>query len=616
MCGIFGYIGKNQEKITNLLINGLRKLEYRGYDSAGIAFITNKKTNLYKKAGRIDALEKYIYEELGEEKIKSNIGISHTRWATHGEPDNTNAHPHSSQDKKISIVHNGIIENYRELKASLAKEGYKFASGTDTEVLVHLIHKFKHQKNNLTNAVTQALGSVSGTYGILVIDFDEPDKIIVARKGSPIVLGIGNNEYFVASDYTSILEYTKSVVFLDEHNLAILTKDGFDLQSIKTGKNIQPTVEKIDLDATSIDMGGYDHFMQKEIYEQQASIYECIRGRVRSEEIKLGGVIDHLDRIETAEKITIVASGTSWHAGLVGEFLLQDLAGIPTKTEYASEYKYKKPLITSNDVLVAVSQSGETADTLGALEVANNKKALTLGICNVVGSSIARETKAGIYTHAGPEISVASTKAFTAQVTVFLMLSLLLARRKKMVTRKSFKEYINQLLNLQDLVKETLEVDNKVQHIAKEIKNVNNMLYFGRGINFPVAIEGALKLKEISYIHAEGYPTGEMKHGPIALVDENMPVVFIATSGRTYDKTISNIEEIRARKGKIIAIINKGDDQVKNLADYYIEVPEVSENISPLINTIPLQLLAYHLAILNNCDVDKPRNLAKSVTVE
>ncbi len=612
MCGIVGYIGEKQA--YPILIKGLKRLEYRGYDSAGVALL-NGELNTFKKIGKVSELEEYVKDK----NIYGNIGIAHTRWATHGEPNDVNAHPHYSQSKNIAIIHNGIIENYSILKDELIKRGYKFSSETDSEVLAFLIEDIlKNEKNNLAEAVRIALNQVIGAYAIVVISKTEPDKLIVAKKGSPLVIGIGKGEFFIASDATPIVEYTKDVVYLNDFEFAVIKKnEALDIRTISNKKHT-PYIQRLELDLSQLEKGGYEHFMLKEIYEQPRSIKDSMRGRINAAEdfVVLGGISDYEQKLINAKRIIIIACGTSWHAGLVGEYMLEELTRIPVEVEYASEFRYKNPIIYEEDIVLAISQSGETADTLEAIEIAKKRGATILGICNVVGSSIPRATHAGSYTHAGPEIGVASTKAFTAQITVLALLSLSIALKKGTIKRSRFQQLLNELINIPKLVEETLKTDEVILKIAKIFSNARNFLYLGRGYNFPVALEGALKLKEISYIHAEGYPAAEMKHGPIALIDKEMPTVVIATNRGTYQKVISNIQEVKARKGIIIAIVTKGDKTVKELADYVIEIPETEEMFVPLLATIPLQLLSYHIAVLRNCNVDQPRNLAKSVTVE
>lgn len=612
MCGIVAYLGYREA--YPILLKGLYRLEYRGYDSAGIA-ILNGDIKLHKNRGKVSELE----EITKNKDVTGTTGIAHTRWATHGEPNDVNAHPFFSQSKKLAIIHNGIIENYAILKKELISRGYVFTSNTDTEVLAHLIEDIQNNENvELEEAVRIALNEVIGAYAIVIISENNPDKLIAARKSSPLVIGIGKGEFFVASDATPLIEYTNNVVYLNDEEIATLDRNG-DLK-IKTIKNQDktPYIEKLEMSLSALEKGGFTHFMLKEIYEQPKSIYDSMRGRLNphKEIVALGGIFEYKQKIINANRIIIVACGTSWHAGLVGEYLMEELTRIPVEVEYASEFRYRNPIIHENDVVVAISQSGETADTLAAIELARQKGATIIGICNVVGSSIARATHAGSYTHAGPEIGVASTKAFTAQVTVLSLMALSLARDLGTISQTRFYQLIHELESIPAKVEKTLLTNDKVLEIAKIFKDCHNVLYLGRGYNFPVALEGALKLKEISYIHAEGYPAAEMKHGPIALIDENMPVVVIATNKGTYDKVISNIQEVKARKGKIIAIVTEGDTAVKEMADYAIEVPETEEMFVPMLATVPLQLLAYHVAVLRGCNVDQPRNLAKSVTVE
>jgi glutamine---fructose-6-phosphate transaminase (isomerizing) len=612
MCGIVAYVGPREA--YPILMKGLHRLEYRGYDSAGIALIDTD-LSLYKCHGKVSDLEEHVKNE----NVKGTIGIAHTRWATHGEPNDLNAHPHYSQTKNIALIHNGIIENYVSLKKELINRGYTFISNTDTEVLVHLIEDIQiNEKVPLSEALRIALNHVVGTYAIVIISRDDPDTLIGARKGSPMVIGVGKGEMFIASDASPIVEYTKNVVYLNDEEIAIVKRDGdmkiFTIQNEKK----TPYIHKLEMQLTALEKGGFPHFMLKEIFEQPRSILDSMRGRINLEKniVALGGIIDYQDKFLHAKRIIIVACGTSWHAGLVGEYLFEEFARIPVEVEYASEFRYRNPPITEEDIVIAISQSGETADTLAAIQLAKEKGATIIGICNVVGSSIPRATHAGSYTHAGPEIGVASTKAFTSQVTVLALMALNVAQKKGCIAKSRFHQIITELELIPEKVEITLKTDNVVKEIAEKFKDARNFLYLGRGYNFPVALEGALKLKEISYIHAEGYPAAEMKHGPIALIDENMPVVVIATNKGTYEKVISNIQEVKARKGIIIAIVTEGDTTVKDLADYVIEIPETEEMFVPLLATIPLQLLAYHIAVLRGCNVDQPRNLAKSVTVE
>ncbi len=613
MCGIVAYLGHQQA--YPILIKGLKRLEYRGYDSAGVAMFDGSNIITYKRKGKVQELENYA-EPSSKEGF---IGIGHTRWATHGPPENVNAHPHLSGNGRLALVHNGIIENYAVLKLALEKEGHVFQSETDTEVLVHLIEEIQMRDElPLEEAVRLALTRVVGAYAIVVIDREAPEKLVAARKASPLVIGIGQQEFFVASDATPIIEHTQKVVYLDDEQIAVVYADGS--LEIKTIDNeIQtPFIQKLDLKIETLEKGGFDYFMLKEIHEQPTTIRDAMRGRINVEEgwVMLGGLEDHLQRIEQARRIIIVACGTSWHSGLIGEYLIEDLARIPVEVEYASEFRYRNPIITEEDVVLAISQSGETADTMAALELAKEKGALLYGIVNVVGSSIARITNAGSYIHAGPEIGVASTKAFTGQVTLLTLLALTLARKKGTIAEPYFQRLINELVNIPDKVQKVLEYDSQIKYIAREIKDRQNALYLGRGYNFPVALEGALKLKEISYIHAEGYPAAEMKHGPIALIDEQMPVVVIATNKSAYGKIVSNIQEVKARKGMVIAVVTQGDEAVSKMADYTIEIPDTEEPLTPLLSVIPLQLLSYYIAVMRGCNVDQPRNLAKSVTVE
>jgi glutamine---fructose-6-phosphate transaminase (isomerizing) len=612
MCGIIAYLGP--QEAYPILMKGLYRLEYRGYDSAGIA-ILNDDLTVVKTKGKVADLEEFTKKS----DLHGTIGIAHTRWATHGEPNNINAHPHFSQSHNLAIIHNGIIENYLTLKKELINRGYTFSSSTDTEVLIHLIEDIQiHENVNLVEAVRIALNQVVGAYAIVIISKNHPDMLIAARKSSPLVVGIGINEMFIASDATPIVEYTKDVVYLNDEELAILER-GKPLK-IKTIKNKEktPYIQKLELNLTALEKGGYEHFMLKEIFEQPRSIRDSMRGRLRLQEgiVSLGGIADYEQKLMNAERIIIVACGTSWHAALVGEYLIEELARIPVEVEYASEFRYRNPILCEKDVVIAISQSGETADTLAAIELAKGRGATILGICNVVGSSIPRATHAGSYTHAGPEIGVASTKAFTSQVTVLILLALTIAQKKGTIPKSRFLRLIHELEQIPEKVQKTLLVDPQVVKIAEMYKDHRNFLYLGRGYNFPVALEGALKLKEISYIHAEGYPAAEMKHGPIALIDEEMPVVFIATNKGTYDKALSNIQEVKARKGKVIAIVTEKDELVRELADHVIEIPETEEMLVPLLATVPLQLLSYHIAVMRGCNVDQPRNLAKSVTVE
>lgn len=612
MCGIVGYIGPKQA--FPFLINGLKRLEYRGYDSAGVALI-NGKINVYKTKGKVSELESFVKDK----NITGTVGIAHTRWATHGEPNEVNAHPHLSNSKNLALIHNGIIENYHLLKKKLQDIGIKFSSDTDSEVLVQFIEYLQEHENiDLVKAVQLALTQVVGAYAIAILSKNEPNMIIAARKSSPLVIGIGDGEYFLASDAAPIVEHTRKVVYLNDEEIAVI-KMGEDLKitTITDQKKI-PFIEKLEMDLSTLEKGGYDHFMVKEIFEQPKSILDSIRGRVNvnKDTISMAGIIDFENRFMQAERIIFTAAGTSWHAALVGEYLFEELARIPVEVEYASEFRYRNPIITEKDVVIAISQSGETADTLAAMQLARQKGALIYSICNVVGSTIARTADAGSYTHAGPEIGVASTKAFTSQVTVLVLMALLLAKKKGTISTPRFQQLLAELDNIPAKVEEALGFSEKIRDLSRVFTYARNFLYLGRGINFPVALEGALKLKEISYIHAEGYPAAEMKHGPIALIDKKMPVVVVAPNSETYEKVVSNIQEIKARKGKVIAIVSKGDVTVSSLADYVIEIPQTDELLSPLLSVIPLQLLSYYIAVMRDCEIDQPRNLAKSVTVE
>ncbi len=614
MCGIVGYIGWREA--APLLLKGLKRLEYRGYDSAGVALL-NESLLVMKQKGSVSGLEAAT-EGLSAEMKAATVGIGHTRWATHGEPSDINAHPHQNTVGDIAVIHNGIIENYSVLKQELISQDYKFSSDTDSEVLVHLIDRIWKSDSSLDleSATRNALRHVDGAYGICVISSREPDKIIVARKGSPLVIGIGTGEYFIASDAAPIVEHTNKVVYLSDGELAVVKKDSY---VVKTIDNIEQEkiVTELDFSLEKIEKGGFEHFMLKEIFEQPAVMHDVMRGRVRLEEgrICLGGIEDYLDRLKHAKRIVICACGTSWHAALIGEYLIEEFARIPVEVDYASEFRYRNPIVGVDDVVILISQSGETADTLAALRTAKEKGALVMGICNVVGSTIARETLCGMYTHAGPEVGVASTKAFTAQVIMLYMLALALSRGRTL-SQDEITINLRELSRLPEKASRILELDSQIKDIAERFKDARNALYLGRGYNFPVALEGALKLKEISYIHAEGYPAAEMKHGPIALIDKDMPVIFIATRDSTYAKILSNIEEVRSRKGRVIAIANEGDQEVSRLAEHVIYIPQSSGPITPLLTVIPLQLLAYHIATLRGCNVDRPRNLAKSVTVE
>ncbi|UOB16208.1 glutamine--fructose-6-phosphate transaminase (isomerizing) [Abyssalbus ytuae] len=615
MCGIVGYIGHRDA--YPIIIKGLERLEYRGYDSAGVALFDGTKINLTKTKGKvIDLKDKSAKENV----IQGTLGIGHTRWATHGVPNDINAHPHYSNSGELVIIHNGIIENYASIKEALIKRGYSFKSDTDTEVLVNLIEDIKKKENvKLGKAVQIALNQVVGAYAIAVFDKSKPNEIVVAKLGSPLAIGVGDNEFFIASDASPFIEYTNNAIYLEDEEMAVV-RIGREVKvrKIKGDKIVTPYIQELQLNLEQIEKGGYEHFMLKEIYEQPNAIKDTYRGRLQSRDnfVKMSGIEDNLRKFTNANRIIIVACGTSWHAGLVAEYIFETIATVPVEVEYASEFRYRNPIINSQDVVIAISQSGETADTLAAIKLAKEKGAFVFGVCNVVGSSIARETHAGAYTHAGPEIGVASTKAFTTQITVLTLLALKLGKANGTLSNSEFNKYLLELESIPEKVEKTLLTDEHVKYIASIFKDAANFLYLGRGYNFPVALEGALKLKEISYIHAEGYPAAEMKHGPIALIDEQMPVVVIATKKGHYEKIISNIQEIKSRKGKIIAVVTQGDTQVKKLADHTIEVPETIEPLTPLLTTIPLQLLSYHIAVMRGCNVDQPRNLAKSVTVE
>ncbi len=615
MCGIVGYIGYRDA--YPIIMKGLQRLEYRGYDSAGIALYDGNKINLAKTKGKVKDLKDRSENNIS---LKGNVGIGHTRWATHGVPNDVNSHPHYSNSGNLIIIHNGIIENYESIKQELTKRGYTFESDTDTEVLINLIEEVKKkEKVLLGKAVQIALNQVVGAYAIAVFDVQKPDEIVVAKLGSPLAIGIGKDEFFIASDASPFIEFTNNAIYLEDQEMAIvrLGKE-IKLRKIKNDEIAYPLVQELQFNLEEIEKGMFDHFMLKEIYEQPSAIKDTYRGRLRADQgiIKMSGIDQNLEKFLNANRIIIVACGTSWHAGLVAEYIFEDLARIPVEVEYASEFRYRNPVITEKDVVIAISQSGETADTLAAIKLAKEKGAYVFGVCNVVGSSIARESHSGAYTHAGPEIGVASTKAFTTQITVLTLIALKLAKEKGEFSESKFHEFLSELETIPSKVEKALQTNPLVEIIAQEYKDSENCLYLGRGYNFPVALEGALKLKEISYIHAEGYPAAEMKHGPIALIDEQMPVIVIATNKGHYEKVVSNIQEIKSRKGKIIAIVTEGDEQVKELADHVIEVPETIECLTPLLTTIPLQLLSYHIAIMRECNVDQPRNLAKSVTVE
>jgi glutamine---fructose-6-phosphate transaminase (isomerizing) len=611
MCGIVGYIGNREA--SDILVNGLKRLEYRGYDSAGVA-ILNSELEVRKKQGKVDEL----VHLLTSHPVEGTIGIGHTRWATHGAPSDTNAHPHAARQNRFALVHNGIIENYGSLRERLKRKGYTFTSETDTEVLVHLIDDVQQEAGlPLDEAVRQALTQVVGTYGIVVVSDEDPDTLIAARKGSPLLVGIGEGEHFIASDASPLVEHTRQVAYLNDGEMAIVRRDGFEVRSIE-GAPLHKEIHELEWSLDEIEKSGYDHFMLKEIMEQPDSLTNCMRGRVRIDEnkVKLGGLEDVLPQLVSAQRIIIAACGTSWHAALVGEYLIERLARIPVEVEYASEFRYREPILKDGDVVLVISQSGETADTLAAVRQAQEAGILTLGVVNTVGSTIARETDAGVYLHAGPEIGVASTKAFTAQVLVLSMISLLLGRERGEIDDETMQQYLKALLAIPDQVRQVLDQDDRIKEISHGYRLASNFLYLGRGVNFPVALEGALKLKEISYIHAEGYPAAEMKHGPIALIDRFMPVVFIATQDETYDKVVSNIEEVVARKGAVLTITDTGNGELDRLSEYVIQVPTTLHMLEPLLTVIPLQLLSYHIAVMRGCDVDQPRNLAKSVTVE
>lgn len=597
-----------------ILINGLKRLEYRGYDSAGVALMEGGELNVHKKEGKVSELENMA----GSISQEAKTGIGHTRWATHGEPNDKNAHPHYSANKHLAAAHNGIIENYGTIKTDLQEKGYQFRSDTDTEVLTTFVEHIKNSlKLTLEEAARIVLSKVTGAYAVVILSKDDPGKIIAAKKGSPMVIGIGKGEYYVASDATPIVEHTKNVIYLNDGELAVIEKDNLEITDVKINSK-KPEIHKLELNLEAIEKGGYAHFMLKEIFEQPKSIADCMRGRVLTDgfSLTLDGINKYIDKLTSAPRIILIGCGTSWHAGLVAEYIFEELCRIPIEVEYASEFRYRRPVINKGDVVMAISQSGETADTLAAIELAKNKGAIVFGIVNAVGSSISRATHEGAYLHAGPEIGVASTKAFTAQLTVLTMMALNLAEKKQTISRAKFKELLQELESIPQKVAKVLKSDGQIKKIAALFKNSNNFLYLGRGYNFPVALEGALKLKEISYIHAEGYPAAEMKHGPIALIDENMPVVVIATRDGSYDKIVSNIQEVKSRKGTVIAIVTEGDALMPKMADFIIEVPVTNEITMPLVSVIPLQLLSYHMAIMRGCNVDQPRNLAKSVTVE
>ena len=604
-----------QQEALPIIIKGLKRLEYRGYDSAGVALLNTEGLSIYKKKGKVSELENHLN---GFSKLNSKIGIGHTRWATHGEPNDVNAHPHYSSNEKFAIIHNGIIENYDVLKRDLMNKGYVFHSETDSEVFIKFIEDiYVNNYCTLEEAVRLALHKVVGAYAIVIMNIEEPDTLIAARKGSPLVIGVGEDEYFLASDATPIIEYTNQVVYLDDYEIAVIRNGTLQ---IKTIENVEtnPYINQLEMELEAIEKGGYEHFMLKEINEQPRSIADCMRGRLdaKNGRLVLGGLRDYMNKFQNADRIIITACGTSWHAGLVAEYLFEEFARIPVEVEYASEFRYRNPVVNEKDFIIAISQSGETADTLAAIELAKSKGATIFGVCNVVGSSIPRATHAGSYTHAGPEIGVASTKAFTAQISVLTMMALKLGYQRGTLPENRYIQLLSELETIPSKVERALQLNEKIKEIAAEFKDARNFLYLGRGYNFPVALEGALKLKEISYIHAEGYPAAEMKHGPIALIDEEMPVVFIATKDSSYEKVVSNIQEVKARKGKIIAVVTEGDTTVKQMADHIIEIPETEEAFVPLIAVVPLQQLSYHIAVMRGCNVDQPRNLAKSVTVE
>ncbi len=614
MCGIVGYIG--ERNAVPIILNGLKRLEYRGYDSAGIVVNDKNELQLVKCKGKVADLEDRINGSLAA----AGLGIGHTRWATHGVPNDVNAHPHYSNSGNLVIIHNGIIENYSAIKEALKKRGYSFTSDTDTEVLVNLFEDVqKEEKCSLFEAIRIALNQVVGAYAIAVLDKRDTDSVVVAKKGSPLVVGIGDDETFIASDATPFIEYTKKVIYLEDDEMALIERNGnIDVRSITHNESVDPYIHQLQMDLEAIEKGGYEHFMLKEIFEQPKSIRDTLRGRLLAEEgvIRMAGIEEYREKFINANRIIIIGCGTSWHAGLVAEYLFEDLARIPVEVEYASEFRYRNPVISEKDVVIAISQSGETADTLAAIKLAKEKGATIFGICNVVGSSIARETHAGAYTHAGPEIGVASTKAFTAQVAVLSLIAIYLAKEKALIGQTRFRQLLTELDAIPGKIEHMLETDAQTKYISSLYKDASNFLYLGRGYNFPVALEGALKLKEISYIHAEGYPAAEMKHGPIALIDENMPIVVIAPKNGQYEKIVSNIQEVKARNGKVIAVVNHGDTEIAAMADHVIESEDTLEVFNPLVTTIPLQLLSYHIAVLRGCNVDQPRNLAKSVTVE
>jgi len=611
MCGIVGYIGFRDA--YPIIMKGLHRLEYRGYDSAGVALL-DQEVKVYKKAGKVSDLENFVKDI----PMRGTAGMGHTRWATHGAPSDRNSHPHSSGNRKLTIIHNGIIENYATIKEALIEKGHEFKSDTDTEVLIHLIENIQDETQlDLQEAVRIALNQVIGAYAIVIMSSEEPDQLIAARKGSPMVIGVGKGEYFIASDATPIVEYTRNVIYLNDNEIAYISRENLLIKSIDNVIQA-PYIHELELKLEMLEKGGFDHFMLKEIYEQPRSVRDCMRGRIYPHQgrVQLGGLTEYAEKLKNLDRIIIVACGTSWHAGLVGEYLIEEYGRISVEVEYASEFRYRNPIISEKDLVIAISQSGETADTMAALGLAKDKGATIFGICNVVGASIPRITDAGVYTHAGPEIGVASTKAFTAQVTVLTLIAFYIAQLKGTVSQSKLITLLTELNEIPDLIEQALKHNEEIKTIAAKFKDARNFLFLGRGSAFPVALEGALKLKEISYIHAEGYPAAEMKHGPIALIDAEMPVVFIATKHSSYEKVISNIQEVKARGGQVIAIVSDGDTEVKKMADYAIEIPQTDEAFLPLLATIPLQLLAYHIALMRGCNVDQPRNLAKSVTVE
>ena len=614
MCGIVAYTGCKEA--YPILIKGLKRLEYRGYDSAGVALSQQDGIALYKCRGRVADLD----EMCANKNVSSHTGIGHTRWATHGEPNTENAHPHLSADGKIALIHNGIIENYLVLKQELISRGYTFKSGTDTEVLVHLVEDiFKKEDVTLEEAVRIALSGVVGTYALAILHADTPNQLILAKKGSPLLIGVGDNEFFIGSDGAPIVDYTKKVVYLEDGDVAVaIPGKKLEIRNVNEEGKQRRYQQKLVMNLEQLEKGGFEHYMLKEIFEQPKAIKDSMRGRlnVKKDVVSLGGIIEYETKMMNARRFIMVACGTSWHAATVAEYLFESLVRVPVEVEYASEFRYRNPIIYEDDVVIAISQSGETADTIAAVELAKSRGATVIGICNVVGSTLARATHAGSYTHAGPEIGVASTKAFTAQVTVLTLMALCLARKKGTLALSEYHDIVNNLEEIPSKLEETLKLNDQIREIAKKFVDKRNAIYLGRGINFPVALEGALKLKEISYIHAEGYPSAEMKHGPIALIDEEMPVVVLATEQETYEKTVSNIQEVKARKGQIISVVTRGDELVKQMSDYCIEIPQTQELLTPLISCVPLQLLAYHVAVLRGCNVDKPRNLAKSVSVE